>query len=130
MSTSSTSSTTGLPDNLAGALTYLLGPVTGIVFLVWEKQSRFVRFHAMQSLLVGVVLIILNGAFRILHAVLEAIPFIGWLFSLGLALVVALASLVLWLALMSAAYRGQEWELPIVGAEARKLLGDTGVAAE
>lgn len=130
MSTPNPNSTTGLPDNLAGALTYLLGPVTGIIFLVWEKQSRFVRFHAMQSLLVGVVLIILNAGLRILHVILQSIPFIGWLFSLGLALVVALASLVLWLALMYAAYRGQEWELPGIGAEARKLLGDASIAAE
>jgi uncharacterized membrane protein len=84
----------------------------------------------MQSLLVGVGLIILNAGLRILHAILQSIPFIGWLFSLGLALVVALASLVLWLALMYAAYRGQEWELPWIGAEARKLLADGEVAAE
>jgi uncharacterized membrane protein len=130
MSNSNPNSTTGLPDNLAGALSYVLGPVTGIIFLVWEKQSRFVRFHAMQSLLVGVVLIILNYVLNVLNAVLVRIPFIGWLFALGLALVVGLASLVLWLALMYAAYTGKEWELPVIGAEARKLLGDTGIAAE
>ncbi len=129
MSTPASNSTTGLPDNLAGALTYVLGPITGILFLVMEKQSRFVRFHAMQSVLVGVVLIIVNFVLNVLVAVLLRIPFIGWLFSLGLALVVGLASLVLWLALMYAAYRGQEWELPVIGAEARKLLGEA-VAAE
>jgi uncharacterized membrane protein len=130
MSTPSSNSTTGLPDNLAGALSYVLGPITGIFFLVMEKQSRFVRFHAMQSLLVGVVLIIVNFVLNVLDAVLLRIPFIGWLFSLGLALVVGLASLVLWLALMYAAYRGQEWELPWIGQEARKLLDGPGVAAE
>jgi uncharacterized membrane protein len=130
VSTSNPDSTTGLADNLAGALAYLFGPVTGIIFLVWEKQSRFVRFHAMQSLLVGVVLIIINAVLNVLNAVLVRIPLIGWLFALGLAMVVGLASLVLWLALMYAAYRGQEWELPVIGAEARKLLGDAGVAAE
>lgn len=130
MSNTNPNSTTGLPDNLAGALSYVLGPVTGIIFLVWEKQSRFVRFHAMQALLVGVVLIILNYVLNVLNAVLVRIPFIGWLFALGLALVVGLASLVLWLALMYAAYTGKEWELPVIGAEARKLLGDTGIAAE
>ena len=130
MSTPSTGSTTGLSDNVAGALAYVLTPFTAIFFLVMEKESRFVRFHAMQSLLVGVALILVNFVLRIFHAVLEAIPFIGWLFSLGLALVVALASLVLWLALMYAAYRGQEWELPWIGAEARKLLDEGSVAAE
>lgn len=129
MTTPSISSTTGLADNLAGALAYVLGPLTGIFFLVVEKESRFVRFHAMQSVLVGVVLIIVNFVMNVFNAVLVRIPLIGWLFALGLVMVVGLASLVLWLALMYAAYRGQEWELPVIGREARKLLGDA-VAAE
>ena len=128
MSTPNPNSTTGLPDNLAGALSYLLGPITGIAFLLMEKKSAFVRFHAMQSTLVGAALIILNFALDILHAVLLRIPLLGWLVSVGLALVVGLASLVLWLALMFMAFSGKEWELPVVGVEARKLLGDTGVA--
>jgi uncharacterized membrane protein len=53
MATPSATSSTGLPDNLAGAVAYVLGPFTGIFFLVMEKQSRFVRFPAMQSLLVA-----------------------------------------------------------------------------
>jgi len=126
----SNSSTTGLPDNVAGALAYVAGPISAAIFLVMEKQSRFVRFHAMQSLLVGAVLLILNFALNVLNAVLVRIPLIGWLFALGLVMVVGLASLVLWLALMYAAYRGQEWELPVLGVEARKLLDDAGVAAE
>lgn len=129
MTTPSTSSTTGLADNLAGALAYVLGPLTGIFFLVVEKESRFVRFHAMQSLLVGVVLMIVNFVMNVFNAVLVRVPLIGWLFALGLVMVVGLASLVLWLALMYAAYRGQEWDLPVIGREARKLLGDA-VAAE
>jgi uncharacterized membrane protein len=130
MSTPSSNSTTGLSDNVAGALAYVLGPLTGIFFLVMEKESRFVRFHAMQSVLVGVVLIIINFVMNVFNAVLVRVPLIGWLFALGLVMVVGLASLVLWLALMYAAFRGQEWELPVIGAEARKLLGDTGIAAE
>ena len=42
-------SSTGLDENVAGFLCYLFGFVTGIVFLVVEKESRFVKFHAMQS---------------------------------------------------------------------------------
>ena len=44
-----TLSSTGLEPKLAGLLTYLFGPITGVVFLVLEKKSSFVRFHAMQS---------------------------------------------------------------------------------
>lgn len=116
-----TPSSTGLAPNLAGALSYVLGPITGIAFLVMEKQSRFVRFHAMQSTLIGVALIVFNVVVNVVQAILVRIPFIGWLFALGLALVIGLASLVLWLALMYNAYVGKEWELPVVGEHARKF---------
>lgn len=124
------SSATGLAENVAGALAYVLGPITGVAFLVLEKESRFVRFHAMQSVLVGAVLIVLNFVLNILDAILLAIPFLGWLVSMGIGLVVGLASLILWLALMWAAYRGQEWELPWIGQQARHLLGDHGIAVK
>ena len=45
-------SSTGLDPNLAAALAYLLGFLTGILFLVIEKDSKFVRFHALQSTMV------------------------------------------------------------------------------
>lgn len=121
MSDLHTPSSTGLAPNLAGALAYVLGPITGILFLVMEKQSRFVRFHAMQSVLVGIALIIVNAVLSFANAILVRIPFIGWLFALGLAMIVGLASLVLWLALMFQAYQGKEWELPVVGEHARKF---------
>lgn len=124
-----TPSSTGLEPTLAGALSYVLGPVTGIAFLVMEKQSRFVRFHAMQSVLVGVALIVFNVVVNVVQAVLVRIPFIGWLFALGLAMVIGLASLVLWLSLMYQAYVGKEWELPIVGEHARKF-SDGGIAVQ
>lgn len=116
-----TPSSTGLDPKIAGALAYVLGPLTGIAFLVMEKQSRFVRFHAMQSTLVGVALIILNIVLNVVEAILVRIPLIGWLFALGLILIVGLASLALWLALMFMAFQGKEWELPVVGEHARKF---------
>ena len=48
-----------LPQNTAGALTYVLGWVTGLVFLLIEKKNAFVRFHAMQSLIFFGALMIL-----------------------------------------------------------------------
>ncbi|HEX6041123.1 hypothetical protein [Longimicrobium sp.] len=129
MSDLQTPSSTGLAPNVAGALSYVLGPITGIVFLVLEKQNRFVRFHAMQSTLIGVALIVFNIVINVVQAILVRIPFIGWLFALGLAMVIGLASLVLWLALMYQAYVGKEWELPIVGEHARKF-SDGGIAMQ
>jgi uncharacterized membrane protein len=113
---------TGLTPNLAGALAYLLAPFTGILFYVLEKQNQFVRFHAMQSIILGVAWIVLWIALQILSTVLMAIPIIGWLVGLVLWLGIGLGGFVLWILLMWKAYQGLEWELPVVGPMARKQL--------
>lgn len=96
---------TGLEANLAAALSYLVGFVTGIIFLVVEKENRFVRFHALQStiLFAGIVLI---------DIVLQIVPILGALLVIFLVIPV---SAVLWLVLMFKAYQGEEFRLPIVG---------------
>jgi uncharacterized membrane protein len=96
---------TGLDANLAAALSYLVGFVTGIIFLLVEKENRFVRFHAMQSTLVfaGIVLI---------DILLQIVPFVG---ALLVIFIVIPASAVLWLLLMFKAYQGEEYKLPFVG---------------
>ena len=93
-------SSTGLDENVAGLLCYMLGFITGIIFLIVEKESRFVKFHAMQSTIAFL------GVFVIL-VVFGWIPLLGTLIWIG--------SLVLWLFLMVNALRGKQYELPIVG---------------
>ncbi len=115
--------TTGLAPNVAGALSYLLMPFTGVLFLVLEKESPFVRFHAAQSIGVGVALFALNVVLSVLGNVLSNIPILGFLVSLALAMAVGLASFVLWLYLMYRAWQGDEWEVPVVGAQVRSYLG-------
>ncbi|WP_077616988.1 DUF4870 domain-containing protein [Bacillus sinesaloumensis] len=95
---------TGLTDNVAGLLSYVLGPITGIIFLVIEKENRFVRFHALQSIFVFVAIFIIT-------TVLSFIPIIGWLISL----IASPLSLVLWILLMYQAYQGKWYKLPVVG---------------
>lgn len=97
---------TGLPKNTAAALSYVLGWLTGIVFLLVEKDP-FVRFHAMQS-------IIVFGALTILMF----IPVIGWMLSPLLWIV----GFVLWLVLIFKAYQGEEFKLPFLGDLAKKQL--------
>jgi uncharacterized membrane protein len=111
---------TGLSPNVAGALAYLLGPITGIIFLVIEKNDRFVRFHAMQSTVLWVAWFIASIVLSVLSG---AIPVIGWIFGFLLSIVMAIGGVILWLLLMFKAYQGQEWELPWVGQFARKQLG-------
>lgn len=53
-------SSTGLDEHVAGFLCYILGFITGIVFLVVEKESRFVKFHAMQSTITFLGLFIIS----------------------------------------------------------------------
>jgi uncharacterized membrane protein len=116
---------TGLAPNVAGALCYLLGPITGVLFLVLEKRDRFVRFHAAQSIGISVALIIFWVGYGIISTVLTAIPIVEWLVAIFLFLfsaVVGLAGIVLWLFLMYRAWSGDEWEIPWVGEHARRIL--------
>ena len=97
-------SSTGLDVHLAAMLAYLLGPVTGVLFLLKERDSRFVRFHAMQSTLVFL------GLF-VAAVLLNAIPLLGQVLS---GLLVPLAVL-LWVLLMFKAFQGEKYKLPFVG---------------
>jgi uncharacterized membrane protein len=93
-------SSTGLEENVAGCLCYLLWFVTGIVFLVVERESRFVKFHAKQSTITFLVLFVI-------------LLLIGWIPVIGA--MVWILSLVLWLLLMIKALQGKQYSLPIVG---------------
>jgi uncharacterized membrane protein len=107
--TPASKSSTGLEPNVAGLLCYVLGFITGIIFLIIEKESRFVRFHAVQSILFSVILFIIR-------VVLAFIPGIGWI----LSMIVSLATLVLWILLMIKAYQGEMYKLPVIGDIAEK----------
>jgi uncharacterized membrane protein len=97
-------SSTGLDENIAGALSYVLGILTGIIFFILEKESAFVKFHAMQS-------IIVFGVLWIASIILGMIPFIGGIFSLLLGLI----GFVVWIVCIFKAYKGEWFKLPIVG---------------
>ena len=96
-------SSTGLEENVAGFFCYLLGFITGIIFLVVEKKSSFVKFHAMQSTITFLSLFIISF-------ILGFIPIIGLLVYL-----IWILSLILWLVLMIKALQGKRYLLPIVG---------------
>ena len=102
----------GLDENVAGALAYGLGWITGIIFLVTEPANRFVRFHAMQSTIVFLAL-------SLLTFVLQVIPFLGMLIAV---FVVIPLSAVLWLVLMFKAYQGERFKLPVVGEMAEQRI--------
>jgi uncharacterized membrane protein len=96
---------TGLSANVAAAASYLLGFVTGVVFLLAERENRFVRFHAMQSTIVFLGIVLLD-------VLLQVVPILGALLVIFLVIP---ASAILWLVLMFKAYQGEEFSLPVVG---------------
>jgi len=102
---------TGLQENVAGLLCYVLGWVSGLVFILLEAENKFVRFHAMQSIIVFGVLNIIGIVF-------------GWIPWLGLVIgsLVGLFGFVLWIVLMVKAYQGVMYKLPVAGDLAEKWL--------
>ena len=117
---------TGLTSNLAGALAYLFGFITGIIFLVIEPYNKdaFVRFHAFQSIFLSVVYIVFSMVWGLLFGMLF-IGSLGFLFTLiAFALrLVELAFVLLWLFLMYKAYQNERYSLPVIGPLAAKQAG-------
>jgi len=100
----SEASTTAIDPDLASALTYILGFVSGAIFLIVEIRNKTVRFHAYQS-------VATFGGLFVLSVVAPFVPLLGGLISWLLPF----CSLVLWLVLMIQAFRGERISLPIVG---------------
>jgi len=116
---------TGLAPNLAGALAYILGFITGVLFIVLEpyKRDRFVRFHAMQSILYSACGIVFRIGWSILVSALSEVS--GWatLALVPVGLVISLGLFLFWLFLMYQAYSNREFRIPIIGAIAAKQVG-------
>jgi uncharacterized membrane protein len=116
----------GLEPNVAGLLCYVpccIGLVFSVVAAIVEKQSRFVRFHAFQSLLVHAVAIVLGIGINVVQIVLgmAGLGAVGLLLSL-VGMVVGVAFLGLTIFLMIKANAGEELELPVVGPMARQWV--------
>jgi uncharacterized membrane protein len=103
--------TLGISENIEGLLCYVLGFISGIVFLVLEKENKFVRFHAIQSLATFLTIFVIS-------MVVGMIPIIGGIISM---LITPLA-LILWLLLMYKAFKGERFKLPVVGDFAEKQI--------
>ena len=104
-------SSTGLAENVAGLLCYVLGWVSGLVFVLIEQESKFVRFHAIQSIYVF-------GALTLAGIILGWIPFIG----IALSSIIWVIGVVLWIVLMIKAYQGKKYKLPWAGDLAEKWV--------
>ncbi len=103
---------TGLQENVAALLCYLVLWASGLVFILLETENKFVRFHAMQS-------IIAFGAVTIAGAILGTAPFIGPFF----VWIISVLGFILWIVLMVKAYQGTTYKLPWAGKLAEKWVG-------
>jgi uncharacterized membrane protein len=115
---------TGLSTNVAGALAYVLGLITGLIFLVLEpyKNDRFVRFHAMQSILFCAACIVFSIAWTIVWGILFGVSAYLALIALPLRMLISLGIFVYWLFLMYRAYQGREYRIPLIGNIAAKQV--------
>ena len=102
----------GLSDNAASALCYLLGFITGIIFLVLApyNQNRKVRFHAWQSIFLNIVFIALT----------IILPAVGHLAGMALLSIVDLAGFVLWIYMLFSVFNGKQVRLPLIADWADK----------
>lgn len=116
----------GISTNTAGALAYLAGIITGIIFLVVDpyKSDRFVRFHAFQSIFFNVGWIALWIAWMIVGLVLGAITKgLFFILQVPIDLLLMVGGFALWAFLMYSAYQGKMTKLPVIGALAAKQAG-------
>ena len=114
MSEQKPKTSTGLEQNVASLLCYLLTWVTGIIFLIIEKENKVVRFHAVQSIAVFVPI-------NILQIIFSFIPILGWIINILLWIL----EVILWIVLMMNAYRGKMIKIPIAGNFAEKQINQT-----
>lgn len=119
-------SQSGLEENVAAALCYSLGWLTGIIFLVIDKRPS-VQFHAAQSLVtfggLHVIRVFVGMAFG--FSLLGG-GLLGWTqFSIGLGIIqlLSLLTLILWVVCMLKAYQGERFKLPVVGDIAEGFAG-------
>lgn len=123
-------SSTGLDENIAALLAYLFGWVSGLIFFLIEKDSKLVRFHAMQSILLNAVILVLSVVLWIVTFVLvlmmamlpDVMASLMGLLTTLIWLVFSIAILIAWILCLVRAYQGQFFKLPFIGNMAEKIV--------
>lgn len=123
------SSSVGMQPNVAAGLGYLV-PIIGLIFFFIEKQSRFVRFHGAQDILLIITSIVWGIVWFVLFfvgAILSAATSSGFFFTAinCLAGLVYLAIGVVWLIAMIQAFMGKTFKIPVIGNLADRMTGST-----
>lgn len=127
----------GLDENVAGALSYLFGVITGVIFFVVDRENPFVRFHAAQSIVLSVGAFVVFAVLSVVSTVVTTVLFAGGGSGAGFALfglvsllvtllwsVVALGLFAVWIYLMLRTYQGETVRLPLVAGFADRIARD------
>ncbi|MFS8085092.1 MAG: DUF4870 domain-containing protein [Acidobacteriota bacterium] len=117
----------GLDSNLGAMLCYIgtifccAGVILSIVFLVTEKENRFVKFHALQNLflvgaavIVSIIVTIIGMVLRIVFGMAD-LGIVAWLMTIGLRFLVLFIFVLIWIFAGIKAYSGQWYKLPFIG---------------
>ena len=122
-------SSTGLDENVAALLSYVMTWVTGLIFFLMEKESRLVRFHAMQAILLGAAAIVIGVGLWVVWVVLliivaqiaDVLPMLLNLVFFLLMIAFYLGLLIAWILCMVKTYQKQYFKLPVFGNFAEKF---------
>jgi len=110
-----------LAPNVSGVLAYLFWFISGIIFLLVEKENKFVRFHAWQSIILSIAFAIIWVLVGIADFILAYIPILGWIIGLLISAGFGLITFIVWIFMMVRAYQGHETSIPLIGNMARNL---------
>ena len=111
----------GLQENVASTLCYVLGWLTGIIFLLIDKRP-LVRFHAAQSIVVFGVLFLIRLVLT--FGILGSGYYAAFSFWALLSLLLSLVTLIAWIVLMAMAYQGKRVEVPVAAGIAKSIAGN------
>ncbi|MHA6258862.1 DUF4870 domain-containing protein [Sporosarcina sp. CAU 1771] len=112
----------GLEENIAGLLCYIFTPIIAIIFFIMEKENRFVRFHAMQAILLTGFFVVIAIGLGIFTAILSLIKLgiIGGLISGLFWILVGPLAFFLAVFCIYQAYQGKMFKVPVIGNMAEK----------
>lgn len=115
-------SSMSIQPNIAAALSYVGWWITGLFFFLGERRNRFVRFHAMQSILVFIVVTVIWAILKIIFS----LPIIG-LVGYCLGPIAGFATFLLWAGLIIMAFLGKQVKIPVLGDYAERFAGQDGL---
>lgn len=114
---------TGLASNIASLLCYICPPLTGIIFLLIEKEDNDVKFHAWQSVVFGIAAYVVILALELFAGIMGRIAGVLGVIVDFFIPIVTLAVLIVWIICLIKAYQGDRWRIPVIGDFAAKKAG-------